>query len=212
MPNGKSGLVLDGLGGIHPFSVDGGVAPTVAGAPYWPSWKISTGIAILPDGSGGYVLDGLGGLHPFSINGGATPPPEVLGPYNATKNSMRGVTLLADATGGYLIDYFGGVFPSPSTPAASRSFRQARLTSLDGRSPNPSRISSPLPHRRRRALWKCERRRGRLCALSRAMTSGAELPSRSEAGEFGAPMSARVDGESLVAAENVCGRLRIYRR
>ena len=108
MPDGKSGFVLDGFGGIHPFSVDGHPAPAVAGAPYWLGWDIARGIAILPNGTGGYVLDGLGGLHPFSINGGPTPLPATGGPF-VTKVAMRGVTLLGDGSGGFVVDYFGGV-------------------------------------------------------------------------------------------------------
>ena len=64
----KGGLVLDGWGGIHPFTINGvGSGLTATGSQYWQGWDIARGITVSHDGTGGYVGDGWGVLHPFSL-------------------------------------------------------------------------------------------------------------------------------------------------
>jgi uncharacterized protein YvpB len=64
-PDGKSGYVLDGYGGVWPF----GGAPSLTGYQYWSGSDVARGLLIhytnagVPDG--GWTLDGYGGLWPF---------------------------------------------------------------------------------------------------------------------------------------------------
>jgi spore germination protein YaaH len=113
----QSGLVLDGLGGLHAY----GVSMTVSGAPYW-GWDIARDFAFLPDGSGGYVLDGYGGLHPFGVNGHAAPAAAHGSPYWGW-DIARKVVLFSDGSGGYVMDGYGGLHPfgigSGSVPAGA---------------------------------------------------------------------------------------------
>ena len=45
--NGAAGYVLDALGGIHPFSIAGGVALKVSGAPTWlPGSPLARNLAL----------------------------------------------------------------------------------------------------------------------------------------------------------------------
>jgi hypothetical protein len=121
---GDGGYVLDGYGGIHPYSNAGVPTPPAAhGGPYWSGWNIARGIALLPDNTGGYVLDGYGGLHPFGIGGHAAPPAAQHGAYWAGWDIARGVTFTPDGTGGYVVDGYGGLHPftvgSHSMPAGT---------------------------------------------------------------------------------------------
>jgi len=72
LSNGGGGYVMDGYGGLHPFSVNGGQmpspVPTVNYQNYWPGWDIARGIVSWTasgSGNGGWVLDGWGGVHQF---------------------------------------------------------------------------------------------------------------------------------------------------
>lgn len=119
----SSGFLVDGRGGLQPFSV-GGAAPLGApnGAPYW-SWDIARGVALMPGTTGGYVLDGWGGLHPFGIGNNAAPPMPSGGPYWKGWDIAKGVAIKPDGTGGYVVDAWGGLHgfaignnPVPTTP------------------------------------------------------------------------------------------------
>ncbi len=70
---GRSGYVMDGYGGLHPFysQTDGSTSPpAIPGAVRW-GWDIARAIWLLPgSATAGYTLDGYGGIHPF---GGAPP-------------------------------------------------------------------------------------------------------------------------------------------
>ncbi|MBV8952304.1 MAG: S8 family serine peptidase [Actinobacteria bacterium] len=105
------GYVLDGWGGLHGFGSAGPQPPAPSGGPYWRSWSIARGVALLPSGTGGYVLDGYGGLHPFAIGPGPAPPAAEGGPYWPGWDIARGVTILNDGSGGYVVDGFGGLHP-----------------------------------------------------------------------------------------------------
>jgi hypothetical protein len=108
MPDRTGGYVLDGLGGLHPFGIDGNAPPaTVTGNEYRnEDW--ARGVAILQDGSGGYVVDGHGDAHPFSIGSGATPP-ELTGLPHWDWDIARGIVL--QLGGGYVLDGWGGLHP-----------------------------------------------------------------------------------------------------
>ncbi len=108
----SGGYELDGFGGLHPVAASGGTAPpTTSGGPYWRTWNIARGVAVLPSGAGGYVLDGYGGLHPFGV-GTQTPPPGArVSGYWPGWDIARGVAFLPDGTGGYVVDGYGGLHP-----------------------------------------------------------------------------------------------------
>ncbi len=124
-----SGVVMDGFGGLHPFSVGGAPAPAppFVQAPYWPGWDIARGVALVPNGSGrpssgGYVLDGFGGLHPFGMEGNVPPSDTISGPYWLNWDIARGVALLpgAQPRGGFIVDAWGALHwfsIGPATPA-----------------------------------------------------------------------------------------------
>jgi hypothetical protein len=97
MPDGRSGFVVDGYGGLHPFSTPGNpLPPKPKGNPYWYGWDIVRGVAILPDGTGGYVLDGYGGAHPFAIGDHPLPPRLGRGaPYFPGDDGARGIALVS---------------------------------------------------------------------------------------------------------------------
>ena len=105
------GYTLDGWGGLHGFTTGATLAPAPSGAPYWPGWDITRGVALLPGGTGGYVLDGWGGIHPFATAGAPLPPRVRGGPYWRGWDIARGIALTPDGTGGYVIDGWGGTHP-----------------------------------------------------------------------------------------------------
>ena len=82
-PDGASGWVLDGFGGVHPW----GGAPVVQQPGYWPGWDIARGISAA-GGGGGWVLDGFGGLHEF---GTAPHVRGTNGPYWPGQDRARGI-------------------------------------------------------------------------------------------------------------------------
>jgi hypothetical protein len=65
IPGSHAGYVLDGYGGLHPFSG----APALSSGAYWPGWDIARSIWLLAGSTmaapSGYLLDGYGGVHPF---------------------------------------------------------------------------------------------------------------------------------------------------
>jgi hypothetical protein len=121
----SSGFLVDGYGGLQPFSV-GGAAPLAkaSGGPYWNGFDIARGVALLPNKTGGYVLDGWGGLHPFAIGNGPVPPTPKGGPYWKGQDIAKGVAINPDGTGGFIVDGLGGMHgfaignnPVPTKPA-----------------------------------------------------------------------------------------------
>ncbi len=111
-PAPDGGYVLDGFGGLHPFSLAGGpAAPGGVRGPYWPGWDIARGVTRRPDGQTGYIVDGFGGIHSFAT-GAAGLPPQVRGnPYWVGWDIARGIAMLPDGSGGYMLDGFGGIHP-----------------------------------------------------------------------------------------------------
>ena len=79
--------MLDGYGGLHPFSASrpagfrslgtGPPPPLTVGGTYWQGWDIARKVVIFSDGTGGYVLDGYGGLHGFGVGRPAPPDPKL---------------------------------------------------------------------------------------------------------------------------------------
>jgi hypothetical protein len=70
IPGTHIGFVLEGFGGLHPFTVQGQPMPaTPKLSAYWPGWDIARAAWMIPSSTsaavGGYVMDGFGGLHPF---------------------------------------------------------------------------------------------------------------------------------------------------
>jgi glucose/arabinose dehydrogenase len=108
LPDRSGGFVLDAQGGVYPFAIGAGSAPSrPGGAPYWP-YPIARDLDLLSDGSGGFVLDGYGALHPV---GSPSVKPDSPTPYWLGWDIARAVTLLPDRTGGYLLDGYGGLHP-----------------------------------------------------------------------------------------------------
>jgi hypothetical protein len=126
LPDGTGGYVLDGLGGLHPFSVNGQARPpAVSGAAYWRGWDIARKVVIFSDGKGGYVMDAYGGLHPFGI-GAARPAAATGAAYWRGLAIARDVVLVPGSHAGYVLDAYGGIhaFSGASairTPAYWRS-------------------------------------------------------------------------------------------
>jgi hypothetical protein len=124
LPNGSGGFVLDGWGGLHPFTVNGSTAPLQEqGAPYWAGRDVARKVVIFSDGTGGYVLDAYGGLHPFGINGPSPVPASKMATsgYWAGWDIARDVTL-APGNGnhsGYVLDGYGGLHPFHPTSDGS---------------------------------------------------------------------------------------------
>ncbi|PZR70852.1 MAG: hypothetical protein DLM66_02445 [Candidatus Dormiibacter spiritus] len=63
-----AGYVLDGWGGVHPFSAGARQSPPYfTNGTAWPGWDIARGLVMRRDAAanapGGWVLDGWGGLH-----------------------------------------------------------------------------------------------------------------------------------------------------
>ncbi len=104
-PDGMTGVVLDGFGGVHGFGLDGhAAAPSPRGAPYWSGWDVARGIA-LRSATSGYVLDGFGGVHPFG--GAPAVNPATPAAYHPGSDTARGITLTPDALGAYIADASG---------------------------------------------------------------------------------------------------------
>lgn len=106
-PDGTSGMVLDGFGGLHPFGIGGRPAPpTPRTDAYWPGWDIARGVA-LRSATSGYVLDGFGGVHPFG--GAPAVNRSAPAPYLPGADWARGITLTALGTGAYVVGRTGGL-------------------------------------------------------------------------------------------------------
>ncbi|MEP6623906.1 MAG: hypothetical protein ABJC79_05660 [Acidimicrobiia bacterium] len=107
VPEGTGGFVLDGLGGLHPFSIGGAAAPKIpTGVTSFGSLDLARGVALMPD-RGGYVVDATGGIHPFGGAPAATPG----GPSWPGQDVARGIALAPDGDGGWILDKFGGLHP-----------------------------------------------------------------------------------------------------
>jgi hypothetical protein len=109
-PN-TAGFILDGLGGLHPWSQGAGTKPAIpAGAPYWPHWNIARGIAInQPSNSCSVEVDGLGGI--FQLTWPVSPATVVGASYWPTWDIVRDVILMPDCSGGYVLDGWGVLHP-----------------------------------------------------------------------------------------------------
>jgi hypothetical protein len=110
LPGGGGGFVLDGWGGIHPWST-GSTAP-VQPLPfsYFQGFDIARDIVLAPTSnaaaSTGYTLDGWGGVHAF---GGA--PAVTASSYFKGFDIAKRLVLFPDVKGGYVLDGWGGIHP-----------------------------------------------------------------------------------------------------
>jgi uncharacterized protein YvpB len=147
LPDGVSGYVLDGYGGLHSF----GAAPPLRAPVYWAGWDIARGLSISlnPAGVpvGGVLDDGYGGLHAF----GADAPTITNAPYFLGRAVVRkiavtpngdayeitrwGVTI--DLSEGNLRPYWDGY-----TDAGSRDI--ARAVTFVGGDDNPEQQAQPV--------------------------------------------------------------------
>jgi hypothetical protein len=107
-PPPVDGITLDAYGGVYHF---GSVATPTSGAPFWPGFAITRGIAVSSDLTGGYVLDGYGGLHPFG-----SAPYEQVSAYWPGWDIARGLALRPDGQSGYILDGYGGIHPFGGAP------------------------------------------------------------------------------------------------
>jgi hypothetical protein len=108
----SGGWILDGYGGLHPFSQTGGsLPPEVFGGAYWAGRDLARSVALLPDGSGGWIMDLYGGLHWFSIGVAKAAPTITGGGYWRGLDIARGLGILPSGTGGYILDSHGGLHP-----------------------------------------------------------------------------------------------------
>src|SRR5207253_1993019 len=73
------GYVLDGLGGLHPFSIGSSLPPPPMASAYWPGMNLARDVELNPGLSpiGGVTLDAWGGVHPF----GSQPALAAPGPF-----------------------------------------------------------------------------------------------------------------------------------
>ena len=121
MPDGSGGVVLDGNGGLHPFAVGAGAAPTVAGYSYF-GFDVAIKVVIAADGKGGYTLDAYGGVHPFGLNGNAAPAAPTQTGYWSWRAAADMALIPGQAGGyaGYTLDKYGGTHPfaTGTLPAA----------------------------------------------------------------------------------------------
>jgi hypothetical protein len=125
LPGGGGGFVLDGWGGVHPWST-GSTAPVQpSGFSYFQGFDIARDIVLTPTSnaaaSSGYTLDGWGGVHPF---GGA--PAVTAASYFKGFDIAKKLVLFPDVKGGYVLDGWGGIHPfatgSNALPAAPTNF------------------------------------------------------------------------------------------
>jgi hypothetical protein len=125
LPGGGGGFVLDGWGGLQPWST-GSTAPVQpTGFAYFQGFDIARDIVLTPTSnaaaSSGYTLDGWGGIHPF---GGA--PAVTSASYFKGFDIAKKLVLFPDVKGGYVLDGWGGIHPfatgGNSLPAAPTSF------------------------------------------------------------------------------------------
>ena len=129
-PDGTSGFVIDGYGGLHKFSVNGTEPPGQWGlgqtTPHWPGFDIARGMSIafqLPwphgDVLGGYVSDAFGGIYPVGQEGPlgerGSPTFAMPAPLGAPSwpgwDIARGIAAYPNGFGGYELDGFGGLHP-----------------------------------------------------------------------------------------------------
>jgi glucose/arabinose dehydrogenase len=106
LPDGSGGFVLDGYGGVFPFSLTGQPAPRrPANLPYWRGWDIARDLALLHDGTGGLVLDGLGGEH--RVGNPSRVPVGILPSWSFP--IARGMAINSSDTGAFVLDGYGGL-------------------------------------------------------------------------------------------------------
>lgn len=114
-----TGYVLDGFGGLHPYSGNGSAALTPLVYPYFPGKDIARDLAFdLYRNGGGYILDGYGGIHPFSDtlgNLGARPLPGAPTQYAYFRGHDVAIKILLIQNGGYVLDAYGGIHPFGSS-------------------------------------------------------------------------------------------------
>jgi hypothetical protein len=108
-PDGGTGYLLDGFGGLHAVGIDQNHDAATAAGAYWPGWDIARGVTIARTGSAGFTLDAYGGLHSFGIGQDHSMPTVVGGPYWPGWDISRGVALTPDGRGGFILDGFGGL-------------------------------------------------------------------------------------------------------
>jgi hypothetical protein len=116
LPDGTGGYVLDGFGGIHPFSVGANPAPPAAvGGPSFHGFgDIARKLLIRPDGQSGYLVDGFGGVHTWAT-GDDPLPPVVSGAYFYPRDVVNDAVLNHRGQNGYLLDHSGGMHPFSTT-------------------------------------------------------------------------------------------------
>jgi hypothetical protein len=114
-PDNRSGWVLDGFGGLHPFAAAGtAMPPNPANGPYWPGWDIARGLT-LADAGGGYVLDGFGGVHAF----GDAPPVTATAYWPGWDIANAISEYSSSPPAGYVLDGFGGLHAFGAAPPAA---------------------------------------------------------------------------------------------
>jgi hypothetical protein len=118
--------VLDGWGGLHPFTTGSNPLPTQpSNYPYWPNFDIARDVVLVPGttatAGSGYILDGWGGIHPFG-----TAPAVTNFAYFPNMDVAKRMFLFSDGKGGYVLDAWGGIHPfavgSNPLPAAITNF------------------------------------------------------------------------------------------
>src|SRR5205085_4681609 len=113
-PDGKTGYVLDGWGGLHPFAAVGTAQPpALAWSAYWPGWDIARGLTLLPGGGGGYVVDGWGGIHQFG-----SAPAVALGSYWPLRNPACSISAESVGTGNGGLEFNSDATAMPYGSAA----------------------------------------------------------------------------------------------
>jgi hypothetical protein len=121
-PDSKGGYVLDGFGGLHPFTINGNpLPPAAANGPYFSPDDIARGVsAPLQTGPdvGGWVVDAFGTLYPWGkVLAGSVAPTDA-SPFWPDFDIARGMTSFPGAMAGLEVDGYGGLHPfaSPGLP------------------------------------------------------------------------------------------------
>jgi hypothetical protein len=123
---GVNGFVLDGWGGLHPFTTGSNPMPTQpSNFPYWPNFDIARDVVLvngtLASNASGYILDGWGGIHPFG-----SAPAVTNFAYFPGNDVAKRMFLFSDGKGGYVLDAWGGIHPFATAgnalPAAITNF------------------------------------------------------------------------------------------
>jgi hypothetical protein len=112
-----SGYVLDGYGGLHPFTRVGDPQPPVPTlSAYWGGWDIARAVDFVGQINGvdsGYVLDGYGGVHQW----GNAPATSGFAYWGGWDIARAIVPYLQGGVGaGYTLDGYGGVHDFGNAP------------------------------------------------------------------------------------------------